>query len=129
MSDEYQKALKRERDREYHRRESDQGMFEASFVHLDFDEAETREKSPKWLSDKGEGVEAIVRAVDGEDGESRYARCIKNARERLRRAHPELVEVFNLVVQNGSNRKESIWTMVSRKRTNGRQQETDTGRI
>ena len=75
----------------------------------------------------GKGVEAIVAACDGERTMSRYQRILRNARRRLKRAHPELVEVFNLIVKNGSNRKESIWTMVSRRRTNGRQQETDTG--
>ena len=54
-----------------------------------------------------------------EGEKSHYARCIKNARERLRNAHPEWVEVFNLVVRNGSNRKESIWRLMSRNRTNG----------
>lgn len=119
MSDEYQKALKRERDREYHRRESDQGMFEASFVHLDFDEAETREKSPKWLSDKGEGVEAIVRAVDGEP--TREER-ISSARKRLVESAPRLVEVFDLIMENGKNREESIWQLAKRMMRRKRQE-------
>ena len=77
-------------------------------------------ESPKWLSDGGKGVEDIIAACDGETDETRHMRCIKIAREKLRRAHPELVEVFNLIVKNGSNRKESIWQLMSRSRANGR---------
>ena len=96
---------------------------------------ETARQNPKRVAlllsrlREGKGAEEIIAACDGETPEARYRRILRNARDRLRRAHPELVEVFNLIVKNGSNRKESIWTMVSRKRTNGRQQETDTGRI
>ena len=79
----------------------------------------TEGEKSRLFSDKGKGAEQIVLRCDGVDVESRYARCIKNARERLRNAHPEWVEVFNLVVRNGSNRKESIWRLMSRNRTNG----------
>ena len=36
---------------------------------------------------------------------------------RLSRVHPELVEVFNLVVKNGKNRSESIAELVNRGRS------------
>ena len=117
---EYSKALKRERDRERQWRKSKRYGNVRNVMHLfDFENAEAVEESPSWISDNGVGVEQIVAHCDGDDGESRYNRCIKNARERLRYAHPEWVEVFNLVVQNGSNRKESIWRLMSRNRTNG----------
>ncbi len=125
----YLKALKMERDRERSARNAKKRAHLKSVVHIDvdFSEAEARDDSPPWLSDNGAGVEAIVSHCDGEDGESSYGRCIKKARERLRRAHPELVEVFNLIVRNGSNRKESIWQMMSRNRANGTPPRSDTG--
>ena len=127
----YRRCLKRERDRERSCRNAKKRVHLKCIVHIDvdFSEAEARDDSPTWLSDNGAGVEAIIAHCDGETPETRHERILRNARDRLRRAHPELVEVFNLIVKNGRNRKESIWTMVSRKRTNGRQQETDTGRI
>ena len=123
----YRRCLKMERDRERSGRDTLQGAFEASFVHIDYGSENSREDSPSWLSDNGRGVEAIVAACDGEDSESRHMRCIKNAREKLRRAHPELVEVFNLIVKNGSNRKESIWQLMSRNCANGTPPKSATG--
>ncbi len=117
----YRKALKMERDRERSARNAKKRAHLKSVVHIDvdFSEAEARDDSPPWLSDNGAGVEAIVAHCDGEDVESSFERIRRNARRRLKRAHPELVEVFDLIIENGSNRKESIWTMVSKKRQNG----------
>ena len=112
----YRMGLKRERDRERQWRKSKRYGNVRNVVHLcDFENAEAAEESPAWLSDNGVGVERIVAHCDGDDAGSRYSQCVKNARERLRRAHPELVEVFNLIVQNGSNRKESIWALTQTK--------------
>ena len=110
-----------ERDRERSARNAKKRAHLKSVVHIDvdFSEAEARDDSPTWISDNGAGVEAIVAHCDGEDVESSYGRIRRNARRRLKRAHPELVEVFDLIIENGSNRKESIWTMVSKKRQNG----------
>ena len=49
--------------------------------------------------------------------DSYYTRRIKVARMRLSRKFPELVEVFNLVVKNGKNRRESIAELVARGRS------------
>ena len=128
MSDaEYRKCLKRERDRERSRREWRQGRFEASIMHIDFDEAESRAASPSWLSDRGKGADAIIDAVDGETPENVYERRLDAARKRLRRAHPEWLEVFNLIVKNGSNRKESICALTSSCRGSGTPQKSVTG--
>ena len=117
----YLKALKMERDRERSARNAKKRAHMKSVVHIDvdFSEAESRDDSPTWISDNGAGAEAIVAHCDGEDVESSFERIRRNARRRLKRAHPELVEVFDLIIENGSNRKESIWTMVSKKRQNG----------
>ena len=108
MSDaEYRKCLKRERDRMRSRRKCRQGRFESSMLSFDNMPSEMMESSA-WLSDQGAGAEKVYAALDGETPETVYARRLRLARQRLRRAHPELVEVFNLIVKNGSNREESI---------------------
>lgn len=107
----YAKCEKRERDRQRKWRKTEQGRFESSMLHLDFNEAETREQSPKWLSDKGKGADDIIAAVDGELGETHYERRLKWARQRIKRRMPECMDVFNLIVKNGKNRKESICQM------------------
>ena len=124
----YRRCLNQERDREYQWWKSKRKGKIRNVVHLvDFAEADSLENSPSWLSDGGKGEDAIIAACDGEGSESRHMRCIKNAREKLRRAHPELVEVFNLIVKNGSNRKESIWQLMSRNCANGTPPKSATG--
>jgi len=123
---EYRASLKRERDRDRSHRQTKQGEFEAAFVSLDQFPADA-EKFESWYSDGGGGVDAIIDHCDGTTPETLYARRLKNARQRLRRNAPELLEVFNLVVKNGKNKEESIWEMVVNKRTNGRPPETDIG--
>ena len=108
---------KLERDRQRKWRNTRQGAFEASFLHVDCGGDDSREDSPSWHSDKEAGVEAIVSACDGKADETLYRRTLRNARDRLRRSHPDLVEVFDLVVENGSNRKESIWALMRSKRS------------
>ena len=108
----YRMSLKRERDRERMQRKSKRYGNIRNAVHfVDFEEAETRENSPSWLSDGGKGADDIIAAVDGELGETYYERRLKWAREKLRYAHPECMDVFNLIVKNGKNRKESICQM------------------
>ena len=59
------------------------------------------------FSDGGAGAEESRAFDEWRDG-SYYTRRIKASRRRLARNFPELVEVFNLVVRNGKNRRESI---------------------
>ena len=116
MSEEYAKCLKRERDRDGKRRKTKQGAFEAEMLSFDrlVDSFEDPSKAATF-SDGGAGAEAIIDYCDGVTPESRHARCIRDARRRLRRTHPEWLEVFNLVVKNGSNRTESICAMARSK--------------
>ena len=65
------------------------------------------------LADGGAGAED-VRAFDERRDASFYTQRIKVARRRLARNVPELVEVFNLVVKNGKNRRESIAELAAR---------------
>ena len=53
-----------------------------------------------------------VRRRDG----SHYTRRIKVARVVLSRKFPDLIKVFNLVVKNGKNRRESIVELASRRK-------------
>lgn len=79
------------------------------------------------FSDGGAGVEAMVEQLDegipseeptGRDGPRRLSpedrkRKVDAARKRLERAGlGHLVPVMNLIVRNGSNRRESIWQMM-----------------
>ena len=117
MSDaEYLKRLKLERDRERSHRKSRQGRFESSMLSLDRMTAEIDASKSSVFSDQGAGAEKVYAAVDGEAPETVYTRRLNVARRRLRRAHPKLMEVFNLIVRNGSNRKESICTLMMGRR-------------
>ena len=117
MSGEYAKCLKRERDREACRRETEQGAFEADMLSLDrlVDSFEDPSKAAIF-SDNGAGA-AAIRSSDEVGGSSFYMQRIKVARRRLARNFPELVEVFNLVVKNGKNRRESIAELAANGRT------------
>ena len=100
MSADFRRCLKQERDRERSRRESAQGMFEAAMLSLDL-HAELFDDPGKIavFSDGGAEAERVYSCDESADG-SYYTRRIKAARRRLSRNHPELVEVFNLVVKN-----------------------------
>ena len=124
----YRLCRKREIDRERQWRKAKRYGDIRNVVHLvDFEESEAAENSPSWLSDGGKGVEDIIAACDGEGSkppldcgcESKRRDILRNARKRLKRAHPELLEVFNLIVKNGKNRKESIWALMMSKDTAG----------
>ena len=117
MSGEYAKCLKRERDREACRRETEQGAFEAEMLSFDrlVDSFEDPSKAAIF-SDCGAGA-AAIRSADEVGGSSFYTRRIKVARVRLSRNHPELLEVFNLIVKNGKNRRESIAKLAANGRT------------
>ena len=110
-------CLKLERDREHGRRQSGKGKFEASHQSLDrlFDSFEDPSKAAAF-SDRGAGAEAVIDHCDGVTPETRRAQRIRNARQRIRRTHPEWLEVFDLIVKNGSNRTESICQMTLSKR-------------
>ncbi len=68
------------------------------------------------LTDEGAGAED-VRSFDERRDRPYYTRRIKVARVRLSRKHPELLEVFNLIVRNGKNRRESIAELAAKGRT------------
>ena len=106
------RALMLERKREWMRRQSMQGKFEASFVSLDALTDRIDPSKLRVLSDGGAGAEAIVDAIDGETPETLYERRLRWARQLIRRNLPESLEVFNLIVENRTNRKDSICAMM-----------------
>ena len=116
MSEEFRKCLKQERDRARSRRESAQGKFEASLQSFDqfLDTFEDPSKAAVF-SDGSADAERVY-SYDESVDDSYYTRRIKVARRRLSRNCPELVEVFNLVVKNGKNRRESIAVLAARHR-------------
>lgn len=66
-----------------------------------------------WLSDNGEGVERMLEAMEVKDREMR----LKAARWRVRCNCPSALATFDAIVRNGNNRKESIWQLMSRKKS------------
>ena len=115
-------CLKLERDRGHSRRRYGKGKFQDSMLHIehdfDFQRIENSHEDPRnaWISDRGADAEK-VRSFDERKYGSYYTRRIKVARIRLSRKFPVLVEVFNLIVKNGKNRRESIAELVARGRS------------
>ena len=118
MEEDRSYCLKLERDRGHSRRRYDKGKFQDNMLHIehdfDFQRIENSDEDPRnaWISDRGAGEEK-VRSFDERKYGSYYTRRIKAARVLLSRKHPGLVEVFNLVVRNGKNRRESIAELVA----------------
>ena len=109
---ERERALKRERDRAREWRKTKQGSFESSFAHIDQCKFESMEKSPSWLSDNGKGVEDIISACDAEH--ERYDREFDMLLVRwlISAINSKLVRVYDLILENRENRKESIWKLM-----------------
>ena len=91
-----------------------QGRFELSMLSYDrlamlFDDP----SKASLLSDGGAGAERTIARCDGEMsdpvyGLSKYVQAADAARNALKKAHPELVEVFNLILRNRKRRGASI---------------------
>ncbi len=97
-------AYRLERKRQWKHKKSAKGAFERSFVSLDQLEREVDPEKSDIFSDDGAGTERIFDAIDGDTFDRRCAK----AREFLLLLAPRLVEVFDLVVKNGSRRKVSV---------------------
>lgn len=97
----YQGAIDAERHRERQWRKTKQGAFESSFVS--FEEAK-------------EGFYPLGAAVSRpfhQDPE-KARRAYKSAHELVRRKAPHCLEVFGLILKNGSNRQQSICEMIEK---------------
>ena len=109
------KCEKRERDRERFRRNAKKRSHLANAVSLD-NLPQDSEKFSSWESDNGAGAEAVIRCAERDLRKA----IIEQARERVKKHARDLLQVFDLVVKNGNNRKERIWQILkSRKRRNG----------
>ena len=66
--EDYAKAIKREKDREYQRRKAKKREIQVSQLHLDDPRMRTAdtENSPAWESDNGTGADLVLRA-DGDN--------------------------------------------------------------
>ena len=111
--------LERERERK-HRKYTASAASDARAVHYQkpqtYGEDDEELDFGFDLTDEGAGAEDVRSFDERRDG-SYYTRRIKVARVRLSRKHPELLEVFNLIVKNGKNRRESIAELAARGRT------------
>lgn len=104
----YERALKLERNREFHYRETPQGKFESEKLSLDMLPADsTLEKYESWITDHGTGAEA-TRAFDEEDALNYYLRKQRAALRRVKRKLPECLKTLKGIFKNGSNREETI---------------------
>ena len=116
----FDRAMKRERDRERKRRATRQGAFEARMLSLDaiVTDEDSAEKLPA-LSDHGKGARAIRSFDEGlsqsgadvayaEKAARQYWRRYKAAYIRLKRSKPHLCRTFSLICKYGENRNASI---------------------
>ena len=73
------------------------------------------------FSDGGVAAESI-RSFDEPDALAAYEQKKKSALNKLRN-RPHLQRTLRLIIENGTNRKESVWTLMttSKKRPGGRQ--------
>lgn len=111
----YEEALRLERSRERHHRETPQGAFEAKMLSLDLlPVTSTQDEYESWMSDRGAGAEAIV-SFEDESLANYYHRKARAALERVRCNLPECVPTLRGVLKNGSNREETIWEMAKGK--------------
>ena len=64
------------------------------------------------MSDGGAGARAMrIRLAQLCDGEKTPKERHDSARRKVKRRYPSLVEVFDLIVRNGKNRRESIFAL------------------
>ena len=100
----YQGAVDAERHREKQWRRTKQGAFESSFVSFE----ETKEPFYPLGA-------AISRPFHQNPEKAR--RAYKTAHELVRRRAPHCLEVFRLILKNGSNRQLSICEMIEKLKT------------
>ena len=117
----YNRAIKRERDRNRMWRKTAQGAFESSMFHIDAypESAELYDEYESWLSDLEIGAKKI-RSFDeglsqwdadvsyGVKALLHYRRRYCAAYKRLKRSKPYLLRTFVLICQYGENRNASI---------------------
>ena len=88
------------------------------FYQLRDDDRDFREDSAADRSDAGAGVDSMLGVVDwtcfgNDDADISRRGRIRAAREKVRRVDNSLVAVFNLIVRNSHNRKESIFQLLT----------------
>ena len=96
------------------------------YVSID-DLMEKHDDETTFLSDGGYGAEKIYAALDEKQT---IVQRIKAAREIVRRNAPDCLDVFNAIIRNGSNRKESIWQLMHiwKQRKSGKRRKRNTGK-
>ena len=110
----YDRALERERNREWYRRKTEQGAFESSFVRLDrLVGADDDGEKLSLLSDNGGGAGKIISqseadAAYAEQATLHYWQRYRAAYMRLKRCRPFLCRTFSLICKYGANRNASI---------------------
>ena len=109
MEKTYKACLRRESDRYREWAKTKQGAFETyRILHYDAqaEEVMEREHSTSWVSDRGKGAWAIRRCSPAREEILRRKEAA--AIKKVRRYAPHLLDVFRLILKNGSNREKSI---------------------
>ena len=112
-SPEYKKCLAMERDRYRAWAKTRQGAFEThQILHFDAEaeEAQERDRSTSWLSDRGRGAAEIRRCGPARADILRKREAA--AIEKVRRTAPHLLGVLRLILKNGNNREKSICELI-----------------
>ena len=101
-----ERERKREADaaRHYYR---DKLSFETKYA----DDCEKSGAEPAWVSDGGRGAAAVRRGAGADLAEKRRKKRLRAALAKARRVSPALAKTLGLIIKNGRNRKESIWTL------------------
>lgn len=130
----YEVAIDMEKEREASHRTTKQGAFEAEFSY--YDAAENIEdlddsKNP-YLSDCGHGEKFIINYEHFMTPQEYLKRHYKHREERWSAARAlveaklpkSCLKVFDLIRENGSNRKESIWKLMTMLKTDAKMRVT-----
>lgn len=79
------------------------------YVSLSAFESDDKEE---MFSDHGEGVERMIDEIDGRFTTDYYRRRANAAIKFASRNAPQIVPTLRLILKNGSNRRESIWSLM-----------------
>lgn len=83
-----------------------------------YDATERREARTFWERFKSLDSAALNvadgRPTDSDEQDGEKVRNVRRARDRVRKRNRSLLLVLNLIIKNGSNRKESIWQLAKK---------------
>ena len=109
-------------DLRYREQEAKRDMKSAAWFYRDktpfevkYEEAcgRTPCNEPAWVSDRGSGAAAVRRGTGSGLAQDWREKLRRAALAKARRVSPTLARTLGLIIRNGSNRKESIGTLMT----------------